>query len=389
MSPIALVLIALPLLLLGYAYIGYPMILQVAALFRPRRPLPPPPAAWPFVTITVPVYNEQLAIREVLEQLLALDYPAERRQILVISDASTDATDDIVREFAPRGVELLRLPSRGGKTAAENAAAAVASGDIIINVDATTRVPRGSLAALVRAFSDPEVGVASGRDVSRAVAAAESTGAESGYVGYEMWVRSLETRVGSIVGASGCFYGIRRELYEPRFPAALSRDFASALLARRGGFRAVSVAEAVCIVPRTPSLQAELQRKVRTMHRGIDTLFHMRELMSPRKYGAFALMLLSHKLCRWLVPLLLPGALVGLTMLSVQSPAVAVLTLAMAIGMAVGGAGMIAARRGYVLPRPVAVLAFALLANVAGLLAWREVLGHERSPIWEPTRRTA
>jgi cellulose synthase/poly-beta-1,6-N-acetylglucosamine synthase-like glycosyltransferase len=384
-TAIALVLIGLPLGLGGVAYVVYPVLLALLARFRPRPSRLPDPPEWPVVSLTVPSYNEETSIRDTLDALLRLPYPAEKRQIIVISDASTDRTDDIVRAYASRGVELLRLPERGGKTAAENAAGAVVRGDIIVNIDATVRVRGDSLKELVRAFQDPSVGVASGRDVSIGGTPAEATRGESGYVGYEMWVRSLETRLGSIVGASGCFYATRRSLYDSRFPEELSRDFASALIARERGLRAVSVQDAVCEVPRASSLQSELRRKTRTMARGLATLWYKRHLMNPLRYGRFALMLIGHKLCRWLIYPTLPGAVVGLILLSFDSwMAAAVFALA-GLGLALGVAGM--RWQGAHVPTLLAAPGFILTANLAGILAWRKVLRRERSAAWEPTRR--
>ncbi len=186
-----------------YTYIGYPALLKLAGSLRraPRRAAPP--EEWPSISITIPVHNEAEVIAGTLEQILELDYPAERRQILVVSDASSDGTDAIVSSFADRGVELLRLPERRGKTAAENAARAQLRGAIIVNTDASVRIAPQGLKPLVAAFADPTVGVASGRDVSVARVGAEANAGESTYVGYEMWVRDLETRVSGIVGASG------------------------------------------------------------------------------------------------------------------------------------------------------------------------------------------
>ena len=288
------------------------------------------------ISFSVPAYNEEASIRRTIEGLLKLDYPSDRRQIVVISDASTDGTDDIVREYANRGVELVRQPIRKGKTAAENAAAGALKGEIVVNTDATIRIPVASIKPLIRAFQDPTVGVASGRDVSVGDIDTETNQGESGYVGYEMWLRSLETRVGSIVGASGCFYAIRNELHHDEFPEALSRDFASALIARQRGYRAVSVDEAVCLVARTTSLDREFHRKIRTMARGLETLWYMRQLLNPFRYGRFAWMLFSHKLSRWLVFLAAPVAVVGLGLLSLRSLAAALLLGAVLLGAAVG-----------------------------------------------------
>jgi cellulose synthase/poly-beta-1,6-N-acetylglucosamine synthase-like glycosyltransferase len=283
---------------------------------------------------------------------------------------------------------LVRLASRGGKTAAENAAAVHLRGDVVVNVDATARPARAALKALVAVFGDPDVGVASGRDVSTGGDAEHTAAGESGYVGYEMWLRGLETRVGSIVGASGCFYAIRRSLYASRFPEALSRDFASALIARENGFRAVSVDDAICAVPRAQSLDAEFRRKVRTMHRGLETLWYKRRLLNPLKHGRFAVMLFSHKLCRWLVPLTLPLGAVGLLLLAFTWSAAAWVVGASASLIL---ASLVFTRRGKS-SRSVAFLAlpsYVLIANVAGIAAWWETIRREREAMWEPTRRSA
>ena len=383
-------LILLPLGIGIYAYAVYPLLLKLGAAVAGSSASTTSEIAWPMITITVPCYNEVHSIRATVDALLALDYPEDRRQILVISDASTDGTDEIVREYMDRGVELLRLASRRGKSAAENAAGPAARGEIIVNTDATIRILPGALKSLVRAFADPDVGVASGRDVSVASVtdpgAAATASGESGYVGYEMNIRALETRIGSIVGASGCFYGIRASLYDSGFPETLSRDFASALMAREHGYRAVSVNDAVCLVPRAKSLQSEFRRKIRTMARGLQTLWFKRHLMNPFKHGSFAWMLFSHKLCRWLVYPALPIAAVALAYASLHSPVWLAVLILSALGAMMGVAGMRwpASRQP---PGIIRIAGFALAANLAGILAWLQVLRNKRMAVWEPTRR--
>lgn len=384
LTEISLAMVAAPAGMLAYAYVGYPMSLLV--LERRKSFAPTNAGFWPTVTITVPVHNEERNLGEVLDALLAQDYPADKRHILVISDASTDGTDAIARSYSDRGVELLRLPERRGKTAAENAADAVVRGDIIVNTDATVRLGPSSLRTLVRAFDDPTVGVASGRDVSVGAKGTEANRGESGYVGYEMWVRRLETRFCSIVGASGCFYATRRHLYDGAFPEGLSRDFASALIARRRGYRAVSVEDAVCFVPRTTSLQSEFRRKVRTMARGLQTLWFMRDLMNPLRHGRFAFALVSHKLCRWLVSLLLPVSLLGLVMLTPSQPLARWALLALALLAAVTVVAVRWPQR-LRLPGLIALPAFGLASFAAGFLAWIRALSGQASAVWEPTRR--
>jgi len=382
---LAVVIAAAPIVTAIYAYVAYPAIIWAIAKMRPGRDGSWQNADWPAVTITVPVYNEVSSIRTTLERLLEVDYPKDRLQLIVLSDASNDGTDDIVRELGERGVELLRAPTRRGKTAAENAAVAVARGDVIVNVDATVVIPPGSLKQLIRAFDDPTVGVASGRDVSVGAGDKHDAGAESSYTSYEMRVRDLETRAGSIVGASGCFYGIRRSIRVSPLPSGLSWDFASTLVAREQGYRSVSVPGAVCLVPRTAEIRSELRRKTRTMARGISTLFHFRALMNPLKYGGFALMLISHKLFRWVPYLLLPAAILALALLATQSSVAGILLAIVVFGLVSGAAAI---RYGSsVRFKPVTLVGFVVAAVSAGFLAWVDALRGTHLVTWDPTPR--
>jgi len=384
---VAWIVVAAPAACCLYAYVLYPLLLYVVSRFVSRPTHWPALDSWPAVSITVPCYNEEASIAATLEALLQVDYPAGRMQIVVVSDASSDRTDDIVREFASRGVELLRMPERKGKSAAENAVALVCRGEILVNTDASIRIPRGSLKKLVAAFQDPAIGVASGRDVSVSSAPRGAPGGESGYVGYEMFVRSLETRVGSIVGASGCFYGIRKHLHDTTFPEDLSRDFACALIAREHGYRSVSVDDAVALVPRTRSLDSEYRRKIRTMSRGLKTLWFKRALLNPFRYGRFAFMLTSHKLFRWLYYVLIPFAIIALGILSVHSVVALVLLALVGAGALCGGIGLALGGADHGRARVLSWAAFVLASHAAGTVAWWRVIRGTQSATWEPTRR--
>lgn len=370
-----------------YAYLGYPAILKLLSL-RARARAPRADSRLPRISIVLPVYNEATVIAATLEQILAIDYPAEHRQILVVSDASTDGTDEIVGRFATRGIQLLRQPHRQGKTAAENAARPLLTGEIIVNTDASVRIHPGAIRALVARFADDAVGVASARDVSVASVAEQVSRGEGAYVGYEMWIRDLETRVDGIVGASGCLYAIRVALHMRPLPEDLSRDFGAALTAREQGFRAVSVPEAICYVPRARSLHQEYRRKVRTITRGLATLAHKRSLLNPFRYGTFSWMLVSHKVCRWLVPWALVAALVAIGGLAL-SVAWARVLLAVAGGtLGLAATGWLWPDQGSV-PRLIALPAYVVFGNVAVLHAWLRLFTGRAAPIWEPTRRDA
>ena len=380
--------------LVAYAYFLYPALLWLVARVRTAPPVVhSEPRDWPRISITLPAYNAEDTLRPVLEALVNIDYPRDRRQILVFSDGSTDGTDALVREYAGEGVELLRVEGRLGKTEVENRAFTALTGEIIVNTDASVTVRADAIKRLVAAFQDPAVGVASARDVSVASVGATGHASEAAYVGYEMWVRDLETAVSGIIGSSGCLYAIRASLHRRNLPGHLSRDFSSALWAKLNGARAVSVRDANCFVPRAANMRIEYRRKIRTMSRGIQTLFYHGQLLNPFRYGAFAWMLWSHKLIRWLVPFALVAA-AGATVASGAQlprlyPEFALLGYA-AMAAVFGGLG--AAALGWWWPRAkaprlLAMGAYFVAGTWAGIVAWKRALLDERAPVWEPTPR--
>lgn len=391
-----------------YAYFGYPALLWAHRAFHLRQPavVATAPAEWPRVSITLPAYNAEATLRPVLEGLTRIDYPRDRRQILVVSDGSTDGTDDLVREFSALGVELLRIEGRLGKTEIENRAMDALTGEIIINTDASVTVHPGAIKQLVAALGDPAVGVASGRDISVASVGETGSGGEAAYVGYEMWVRELETDVDAIVGSSGCLYAIRAPLHRRKLPGHLSRDFSSALWAKLNGVRAVSVKGAICYVPRAASMRVEYRRKIRTMSRGIQTLLFHGELLNPMKSGLFAWLLWSHKLIRWLVPWALAlgavavVAIAALTVRAWREGALAIGAVAIELALILAGGAVAALLLGIVLallgwwwpgttkpPRLASMAAFFVSGTIAGIVAWVHALRDRRAPVWEPTPR--
>jgi cellulose synthase/poly-beta-1,6-N-acetylglucosamine synthase-like glycosyltransferase len=387
---LALWLLALSVALPLYAYVGYPLALWVIGRAR-RSPSATASVAsmdggWPLVSISIAAYNEEAQIGELIKSLLAIDYPRDRLQILITSDGSTDRTDAIAAQYASQGIELLRMPERSGKTKAENASSERLRGEIIVNTDASTRILPASLKPLIAAMSDPKVGCASGRDVSVGSGADEANRGESGYVGYEMAVRDLETAVSGIIGASGCFYAIRADLHRMPLPGTLSRDFAAALKAQEHGYRAVSVPAALCLVPRGQSLRKEYRRKVRTIARGMRTLWFKRRLANPFREGVFAWMLLSHKVARWMIPWAGFAALLALVTIAPYYLWARVgLALALVV-VALGAAGWVLSDRPRV-PKMFSAPAFLIAGNLAAAHALLRVLAGGEDALWEPTRR--
>ncbi len=381
-------LVAAPIVIGGYAFVVYPALIWLWSRFRAPFVLPPEPARWPDLTILIVAYNEERRLRKTLDHALATDYPADRLSVLVVSDCSSDGTDALVLGYGDPRVRLLRMPERSGKPAGENAAGPHLTGDIVVSIDASILIPHASLKPLVRALLDPSIGLASGRDISVGDETLEANSTESSYVGMEMTLRSWETRVHSIVGASGCFYANRKHLQMVQLPPHLARDFAAASVARAHGYRAVSVDEATCLVPRTPTLKGELRRKSRTMHRGLATLFYLKGMMNPFMYGSFALMMFSHKLVRWLLFPSFLGWLCGPLFLVATAPLTLILTFGTCVGLLL--ARMVVVwpddRR---VPRFISIPGYIFISIVAGWRAWIQLLRNEKSAVWEPTKRPA
>ena len=220
----------------AYVYVGYPLVLQLLVAIRGARPVRRG-TELPTVSLIISAFNEASVIRRKLENALALDYPADKLQIVVISDSSSDETDDIVRSFGGR-VELFRQPERRGKTAGLNRVVPQLRGDIVVFSDANAMYERDSVRMLVRNFADPGVGCVTGE--ARYLKGDQSTASVSErlYWSYEIWIKRLETDAGSMVGGDGAIYGIRRSLWR-QLPENAINDFLNPLQIVAAGHRAV------------------------------------------------------------------------------------------------------------------------------------------------------
>jgi len=256
----------------------------------------------PSLSLVITAYNEELGISQKIENTLQLDYPEDKLEIIVVSDASTDRTDEIVRSYADRGIKLLRIPKRHGKHYGQGRGIKSASHDLIILSDATTFLHKDAVRKIARNFSDPTIGCISGCDMMKHQDS--SSAGENHYVKYEMYLRQLETEAGSLVGVSGCFFAIRKTLCETWIDE-MSSDFYLPIITRMRGYRAILENEAGCHYEVNDDSTREYTRKVRTIVHGLEVLFRFKKILNPFRYGFFSLQMISHKLSRWLVPLYL------------------------------------------------------------------------------------
>jgi cellulose synthase/poly-beta-1,6-N-acetylglucosamine synthase-like glycosyltransferase len=365
-----------------YVYILFPVIVRLLAL-RIGRPVADADMAVS-VSIIVTAYNEEKGILAKIQNLLALDYPRNLVDIIVASDASSDATDSLVRDCGSPGVQLLRVEGRQGKTACQNAAAAVARGEILVFTDATTRLDAGALRALVRRFHSSDVGCVAGRLMY--VSETENVTGRGGeaYWNYEIKLRMAESSLGSLIGVSGCLYAVRRAAYRTINPGLIS-DFVISMKMREQLLRTVLAPDAICYEETLNRGTEEMSMRVRVAIRSINALMSEYRFLNPWRYGLFAWQLWSHKLLRYASPFLWLIAIGANLALAVKHP-IYTLLLACQIAVVVAGAA------GFVLHSRLAKLGvlsqpyYFLLTNVASFLAAFRYLRGERMVTWKPLR---
>ena len=306
---ITLILFWLCSFLIAYAYVGYPLLLRVLASVIRRRPVEP--SEKPMLTLMICAHNEAASIETKLRDTLALHYPPEKLQVLVVSDGSLDETDTIVRSFAHQGVELVRIERQAGKTNAQNVAIKQASGSIVVFSDATARYHPDALRFLAGNYSDPRVGAVSGRYSYFDPLENSPNGAGAhAYSSYDNAIRDLQSQVWSITGCCGCIYSVRRDLYTPLRNDIIS-DLVQPLHVLRKGFRVLLEPRAIAWEMATSSSRGEFLMRVRVVARALLGLLSVHELLLPWKAPWIALQIWSHKLLRWAVPLFMLGLLLS------------------------------------------------------------------------------
>jgi cellulose synthase/poly-beta-1,6-N-acetylglucosamine synthase-like glycosyltransferase len=365
-----------------YTYFGYPLVLFLvnirkrgASQNRKAEIVNPPR-----ISIIIPARNSEEVIAHKLGNTLGLEYYLDENgeslvQVLVLSDASEDETDDIVKRYRDKGVQLIRLEVRGGKEQAQATAIAYTTGDIIVFTDVRAVLKPDALQRIALCFQDESIGGLSSVDCV-------TGGGEALYVGYEMWLRRQETRFGSLVGLSGSCFALRKALCKP-WHLDVPSDFFSALNVYQAGFRTVLADDVPCSYGVQQSNTGEYSRKVRTVLRGMTALFRYSQLMNPAKHPRFAFQLISHKLFRWLAPIFLLVGAVCVGMLLQGSLLIAYLSgLYLLVMMALFGYFVPAFQQNFFFKVPM----FFLLSNIAIFAAWVKYLKGERISTWNPTK---
>ena len=295
------------LLILIYIYAGYPLVLLAARLLTRPKPVDRNKDELPQLTLVISAYNEESVIEEKLHNSVSSTYPEERLDIIVVSDASSDRTDEIVSAFAAQNVRLLRMEERCGKSAGLNHAVAAAKGSVVLFTDANAMFEPDAFTLMVQHFNDPEVGSVVG---DQAYVKSESGSAENEglYWKYEQFTKEAESATGSLIGGDGAITAVRKELIIPLASDDLS-DFILPLAVLRSGYRNIFEPAAKCFEEGAETYEKEFSRKVRIVNRASRAAWKMRDISNPLKRPTLAFKLISHKWLRWTAGIWMIGCL--------------------------------------------------------------------------------
>lgn len=365
---------------LAWVYAGYPLLLLARRAVR-RAPSGRG-AIRPFVSVIVPAHDEAATIEDKLRGTLAQEWPADRIEVLVVSDGSTDATGEIVRGFGDPRVRLLDLP-RVGKAAALDAGVAAARGETLVFTDANASLAGDAVARLVERLADPEVGGVAGRKRVRRAGSGDSIAEGEGiYWRFEDRLKRLESETGSVFAADGGLYAVRRDLYEPIADPAQADDMAVSMRVVLGGHRLVYEPGAIAVEDAPDDPAEELRRKVRVTNHSLRALFSL----GPALWwsGFYSVQLLSHKLLRHLTPVfLIPLGAASVALAGSAAPyTAAALGQGAFYSLALAGLALRRTRAGR--SSLLAAPYWFCLVNVAALAGVVSVLAGRRIRAWTP-----
>ena len=365
-----------------YIYIGYPLFCFLFGHLINRKVHQS--NIFPKVTLIIAAYNEELFIEQTLQNKLDLDYPKNKLDIIVVSDGSTDRTDEIIRKFEKKDVRLIRQEPRAGKTAAVNKAVDIATGEILVFSDANSIFDRNAVKKLVRNFGDPSVGYVTGKMIYTNSEGEPIGDGCSLYMKYENFLRRCETRIGSIVGVDGGIDAVRRNLYSPMRPDQLP-DFILPLAIVQQGFRVIYEPEALLMEETLNTDSDEYRMRLRVTLRALWAIKDMRDLLSIKSYRIFAFQLWSHKVLRYLCFIFLFSLFLTNLLLLGRHFSFNLIFFLQVFGYGIAIVYPIIKNNGFAL-KPVYFFRFFVLINLAAGHAFFQFLLGRKQVMWTPRK---
>ena len=363
------------------AYFIYPLSIYILGIFRNTKTSKD--LSRFYVTVIITAFNEENLIEHKVKNTIEIDYPKENMQIIVASDGSKDRTNEIVNKFNEYSVELVSIAERKGKENAQREALKHARGEIIVFTDVATTLEKNAIERIVSNFADPSIGCVSSED--RVIGKDGKQSGENFYVRYEMWLRKLESKVGSPVGLSGSFFAARKSVCED-FSSEMDSDFRTLLNSVKRGMRGTVDPEAIGYYQDLSDQRREFERKVRTVLRGLTVFFRNIEFLNVFRYGLFSYELFCHKLLRWLVPFFLIIMFVVNIPLASVSRGFAILLAAQCLFFAIAAIQLFRDMYSSSI-LCIKIPIYFVTVNISILVAWFRYLNGQRVLVWTPSER--
>lgn len=322
---VVLIIFWISLLIVFYTYIGYGILLYLLvkikeAIHKPQTYRLPPDGALPEVTLFITAFNEEEVVDEKMRNCLALDYPADKLHIVWTTDGSNDGTNRKLGEWPQATVYY--QPERQGKTAAMTRGMEYVNTPLVVFTDANTMLNREAIREIVLAFEDAKVGCVAGE---KRIAVQTKDGAAAGgeglYWKYESTLKALDARLYSAVGAAGELFAVRRELFMPMEKDTLLDDFILSMRITMQGYTIAYCRDAYAIESGSAGMKEEEKRKVRIAAGGLQSIWRLRPLLNPFRYGTLCFQYVSHRVLRWSITPVLLFALLPLNILLIVSGA--------------------------------------------------------------------
>ena len=363
------------MLWVGYVYVGYPLVLYVIGR-RPRTILSGPMLSFPYVSVLISAWNEEKDIEWKIRETLEWDYPRDRLQVLVASDASSDRTDEIIQSISDPRLNFVRMDRRGGKNIALNRLAALAQGELLLFTDANAHISSSSFRALIQHFQDPQVGCVTGWEQNlgdeRVLSSAGKTS-----LGYEAWVNTLESRLGSVLVCDGSLFCIRKSVFKTLQPD-LANDLELPIWIGHRGYKILYEPKARSIEKPTSSAREEFERRRRICAQGALGLWRLRSYLHGLRRWQF----LSRKFLRWLSLIPIIVVIISSIRLSQNWFFRAALEAEIVFGLA-ALVGLISTLTGRHTTRAMSLPFYFLLVNSAALVGVAEACLGRRFRIWD------
>lgn len=297
--------------LIFYTYFGYPLLLWILTIFL-SKPIKKEDIT-PSVSLIISAYNEEKIIERKIKNCLEIDYPKDKLETIIASDCSSDKTDEVVIRYQDKGIKLVRLDAREGKTAVQNRAFKEANGEVLVFSDANSMYRVKAIRNIVKGFADPSVGCIGGRFTYLKPKGGSFGREKELFEKFEQSIREKESNVITQIVVSGGFYAVRKSLYSA-LETDLVSDFGLPLKVIKKGFRVIYEPNAIACEETVSSIGEEFRRKVRTISQGWPVLFNRKfelgSLLNPFKYCFVSFQLFSHKILRWIAPVFLASFLI-------------------------------------------------------------------------------